>query len=45
MEKCVFCQIVNKNKPAYIIYQSKDVTAFLDINPAAKGHVLVCPYF
>ncbi|WP_339236935.1 HIT family protein [Oceanobacillus sp. FSL W7-1281] len=43
MEKCVFCQIVNKNTPAYIIYQNKDVTAFLDINPAAKGHVLVCP--
>lgn len=43
MENCVFCNIINKKLPGYIIYQNEWVTAFLDINPVSKGHVLIVP--
>ena len=41
MDGCIFCNIIKKEKPAYIIYQDNLVTAFLDINPVAKGHTLI----
>jgi len=41
--KCIFCEIVNEREPAYIVYKDDIVTAFLDINPVSKGHVLVIP--
>ncbi|MGE5392325.1 MAG: HIT family protein [Candidatus Saccharibacteria bacterium] len=40
---CIFCKIANKEIPAEIVYEDDDVTAFLDINPTAKGHTLVIP--
>jgi histidine triad (HIT) family protein len=40
---CVFCKINAKEIPAQIIYEDDAVNCFLDINPAAKGHVLVAP--
>ncbi|MDH7476059.1 MAG: HIT domain-containing protein [Microgenomates group bacterium] len=43
MVNCVFCQIVNKTKPAYLIYEDKNFLAFLDINPRVEGHTLVIP--
>lgn len=43
MENCIFCQIVNQTLPGYIISQNEFVTAFLDIHPVSKGHVLVVP--
>lgn len=43
VEQCIFCGIVKKEKPAYIIYEDEMVTAFLDINPIALGHTLVIP--
>lgn len=39
----LFEKIANKEIPAHIIYEDDDVIAFLDINPATKGHTLVCP--
>jgi len=40
---CVFCKIINKEIPAFVIYEDEFVFAFLDINPAAIGHTLVIP--
>lgn len=42
-KKCIFCKIINKEIPANIVYEDLDVIAFLDINPATKGHTLVIP--
>ena len=38
---CIFCKIIKKEVPAYVINEDKDNIAFLDINPVAKGHALV----
>lgn len=43
MEQCLFCKIADGEIPAKIIYDSKDVMAFLDIKPGNPGHVLVIP--
>lgn len=39
----IFSKIVSGELPAYIIAESIDYLAFLDISPLAKGHVLVIP--
>lgn len=39
----IFTKIVNGEIPCYKIAEDKDYFAFLDINPAQKGHVLVIP--
>jgi histidine triad (HIT) family protein len=43
MAECPFCKIAKGEIPAFIVYDSKDVMAFLDIKPANPGHVLVIP--
>jgi len=43
MEDCLFCKIVKKEIPAQVVYEDRNAMAFLDINPAAEGHVLVIP--
>ncbi|MGL4394567.1 MAG: HIT domain-containing protein [Brevinema sp.] len=43
MNSCIFCQIVQKNIPATIIYEDDVVLAFPDINPLAKTHIIVIP--
>lgn len=40
---CLFCGIVNETIPASIVYTNDDVVAFMDINPASYGHLLVIP--
>jgi histidine triad (HIT) family protein len=40
---CLFCQIVAGEIPATIIAQDARTIAFMDINPATRGHVLVIP--
>ncbi|MCS7104592.1 MAG: HIT family protein [Thermofilaceae archaeon] len=40
---CVFCEIAAGSAPAYFIYRSQRVIAFLDIYPVEKGHTLVTP--
>lgn len=40
---CIFCKIVAKEIPAYIIHETDDVVAFLDIMPLTRGHMLVIP--
>ncbi len=39
----IFTKIVNGEIPCYKIAEDEKFLAFLDINPLAKGHVLVIP--
>jgi histidine triad (HIT) family protein len=39
----LFSKIISGEIPSYKIYEDEMVFAFLDINPAAKGHTLVIP--
>lgn len=41
--KCVFCEIVERVAPAYVVDESKLSICILDINPVQKGHCLVIP--
>lgn len=43
MAECLFCKIVAGEISAFKVYEDSDTLAFLDINPAAAGHVLVIP--
>ena len=43
MSDCLFCKIAAGEVPSETVYESDDVVAFRDINPAAPTHVLVIP--
>ncbi len=43
MSECIFCKIVKREIPAYIVYETADFMAFLDIQPQSPGHVQVIP--
>src|SRR3990167_4254817 len=43
MDNCIFCKIVKKETPAYIVYEDNDFVAFLDIHPQSPGHAQVVP--
>jgi histidine triad (HIT) family protein len=40
---CLFCKIVAGEIPATIVAEDDRTIAFMDINPATRGHVLVIP--
>ena len=40
---CLFCRIAAGEVPANIVYENKNVMAFLDIAPVNHGHTLVIP--
>jgi histidine triad (HIT) family protein len=40
---CLFCKIVAGEVPAQIVAQDELTVAFMDINPATRGHALVVP--
>ncbi len=40
---CLFCRIVAGELPATIIAEDERTVAFMDINPATRGHALVVP--
>lgn len=42
-QECIFCKIVRGEVPSKKIYEDEGNIAFLDINPASPGHVLVVP--
>jgi histidine triad (HIT) family protein len=42
-DSCVFCAIVAGRAPAIVVYEDEHTLAFMDINPATRGHVLVIP--
>jgi histidine triad (HIT) family protein len=41
--RCLFCRIAARSVPAEIVYEDSGAIAFLDVHPAARGHVLVVP--
>lgn len=43
MPDCLFCKIINKEIPSYIVYEDDDFLAFLDIKPINLGHTLIVP--
>jgi histidine triad (HIT) family protein len=40
---CIFCKIVAGELPSTIVHQDDRTVAFMDINPATRGHLLVVP--
>jgi histidine triad (HIT) family protein len=40
---CIFCKIVAGELPASIVDEDEHTIAFMDINPATRGHALVIP--
>jgi histidine triad (HIT) family protein len=40
---CLFCRIVSGDIPAEIVDSDEHTVAFMDINPATRGHALVVP--
>jgi diadenosine tetraphosphate (Ap4A) HIT family hydrolase len=42
-DTCPFCNIVSGKAPASIVYENENVLAFMDLNPASVGHMLVIP--
>lgn len=40
---CIFCKIVAGELPGEIVDSDEKTVAFMDINPATKGHALVIP--
>ncbi|KAH7826618.1 putative Hit family protein 1 [Monocercomonoides exilis] len=42
-DSCIFCKIASGEIPSNKVYETNKVIAFLDLNPASEGHVLVIP--
>ena len=42
-DQCIFCKIVRRESPAYIIYEDAHFLAFLSNHPESPGHSLVIP--
>ena len=40
---CIFCAIASGDAPAEIVDSDEYTVAFMDINPATRGHALVIP--
>ena len=43
MDDCIFCKIIKKEIPAYLVYEDNDFFSFLDIRPLTRGNCLVIP--
>jgi histidine triad (HIT) family protein len=43
MSECIFCQIIQKQLPANVVYEDEQVVAFLSNRPVNEGHTLVVP--
>jgi histidine triad (HIT) family protein len=42
-EDCIFCKIVAGELPSQRVDEDERTVAFMDINPATRGHALVVP--
>jgi histidine triad (HIT) family protein len=40
---CIFCKIVTGEVPSTRVDEDERTVAFMDVNPATRGHVLVVP--
>jgi histidine triad (HIT) family protein len=43
VDECIFCKIVRREIPAFIVQEDEDSVVFLDINPRSKGMCIVVP--
>ena len=43
MADCIFCKILAGEIPSTTVYEDEHCKAILDVNPAARGHVIVLP--
>ena len=43
MTDCIFCKIVAGELPSAQVHEDERTLAFMDINPATRGHLLVIP--
>jgi len=43
MENCIICKISKGEIPSDKIYEDKNFTSFLDIQPVSHGHILIVP--
>lgn len=42
---CIFCRIIRGEVPSFKVREDERTLAFMDINPANPGHVLIIPKF
>jgi histidine triad (HIT) family protein len=42
-DDCLFCKIVAGEIPSYKTFEDDKMLAFLDVNPATRGHTLIIP--
>ncbi len=42
-KECLFCKIVAKEIPSFIVYESEKCLGFLDIFPISEGHTIIIP--
>lgn len=42
-DDCIFCRIVARKSPAWVVYEDERHVAFLDLFPFTRGHLLVIP--
>ena len=43
MDNCIFCKILSGVIPSTAVYEDDSFKAILDVNPAARGHVIILP--
>ena len=43
MDDCLFCKIINKEVDSEVVHNDEICTAFKDINPKARIHLLIVP--
>ena len=42
-KECIFCKIADGKIPSHRVYENEEFLAFLDVSPAAPGHILLIP--
>lgn len=42
-DDCIFCKIIAGDIPCFKLYEDAHTLAFMDINPANRGHALAIP--
>ena len=42
-DQCLFCKILKGEIPSIKVYEDDGLLAFMDINPATRGHCLLIP--
>lgn len=43
--ECIFCKIIKKEIPSYVVFEDEKCIAFLDIRPVTKGMIILVPRF